>query len=162
MHQVFVEIFIPGIAKPEATLLAFLKSDSLSLSSAGFIGHKLVESDLFRAFILPHQASSVQTATCYNFQRRLHTDTLDLNTTRVLRPLQEAGANTFSKYRWIKLSNGVSPQWRFYRRLDIQKLWIVLFYDDEEVAFAALFVFEQGFWKSNRICANFEDGNGRR
>lgn len=82
----------PGIAKLKASacISALLTLSSLFLF-AGFIGHKMSQSDL----------GPVQTATCCPctadcspFQRRLQTDRLDLNTTCVLRPSQELGANT--------------------------------------------------------------------
>lgn len=82
--------------------------------------------------------------TCFPFQRQLQTDRLDTRATCVLRHRRK-------RCRCIKLSTGISPQWRFYRLLDIQKLLFVIFYD-EEVAICLLcstFAFEQVFWKSN-------------
>lgn len=121
----------------EAKLLKFLSRCSLSLCRHGFSlqvssAVKWSSQTSANAFVLPHEPS-VQTATCCPrtansscVQRLLQSDRLGMNTTCVLQPLQETGANTFRSTDGLN-SLLASPLSGDFRLLDIQKLSFVIF-----------------------------------
>lgn len=139
---------LPNLRPP---LPAYLNRSSLSLCFSPQVSSaiKLVQSDLGHAVVLPHKASSVQTATrCPRTANRdpFPASTSNWQTGHEYNVCAAAITGNGSKHWQMDSTQlGVSPQWRFCRLLDIQKLFIFKMKRWQFVYFAALWFLNKAF-----------------
>lgn len=165
IHQLFYDVSFWTKVKPALKLLSLKLHCLTSLSwflSAGFIGHKMTESDLGHAFILPQWASSVQTATCCPRTANCSSSSVDFKLTDWTQT-QPVSCGLHRKQEQTLLDGS---NWHLHTVEILRTSWY-------SKAFICHFLWWRGgdlftlqhfcFWMSNTESVPiFEDKNGRR